>query len=337
MKLTSPNNEPDQEFAAKAAQPDGTPSQPLVPSPPTSEESSEAAVSPDTQVVAVEVVAEPEPETALAQPLAPAPTLAPAQPFSWASFALDAFLVLLTAGTVATGAVYLHNTLTEYHIPNPIEIEQNKAKELFERIQTLQTLAYDADEQTRLKQQLASLRKQQAELAQQRDAAQQKREQNQTSIIAQQRAILAANKEAKRLARQQISSGLRIGTIGTLDGRTFHDALIRRIVNKKLIISHSGGQSPVEIDRFSPGALPRLVRFALGMEEILDTKDLVPENSQANSAAQNDAANSVRHANLSLPKSAPIIDTKPMAPSQATPAATNSGPRWIAPTDPLSL
>ncbi len=339
MKLTSPNNQPNSDFTVKSQSehaPEVSDQQP---------DSLSQELAPADDVSELEPAASEQLEPEAAQVAEAATTPAPAgsedtSAFSWSNISLDAFLVTLTVGALAACATILYQTLTRYHIPAPIVIERNEGTALLERLQSLEAKFYSADEQRSLKQRLEELRKDQVTLRKQLSAAQKTREDNQMGIIAQQKAILKAHKDAKRLATQQINSGLHIGTIGTRDGRTFHNALIRRVVNKQLVISHSGGQSPVDVDRFTPGALPRLVRFALGLDEILDIKDLVIERTSAQNqgADRGGAVSRVRHASLRLPAARPIVDSKPIAPSQTAPLPTPSpAERWIAPTAPLNL
>ncbi len=340
MKLTSPSNQPDSDFSAKSGSdraPEALDQEPdsLGQQAPPAEDATE-----HEPTASESLDDEPAPVEPAPTPAEPVPTPAAETAFSWSNISLDAFLVTLTFGAIAACALCLYQTLTSYHIPAPIVIERNEGAQLLERLKSLESKFYSADEQMSLKQRYAALKKDQATLSQQIHAAQKAREDTQTGIIAQQKAILKAYKDAKRLAKQQVSSGLHIGTIGTRDGRTFHNALIRRIVNKKLIISHSGGQSPVDVDRFIPGALPRLIRFALGLEEILDTKDLEINRADADPQAVHGTnhVSRVRHASLRLPAAAPIVDSKPIAPSQSAPIPTQApAERWIAPTAPLNL
>ncbi len=258
--------------------------------------------------------------------------------FSWSSFFFDSFLVLLTGAVLGGGAYYAYHESQRYYIPSPMEQEQARSEELFKRIEDLQQPAYLADENLRLKQKLDLLLQEQAKLDQSLAEARQARENFQTRIIAQKKALLRAHSDAKRLAKQQIAAGMRIGTLTTVDGSVYNDCYIRRITGKKIVISHSAGQAPFDIDRLSLDSLPRLVSFALGKEQLMVTDDLVPSRAAANTeASANSTENRVRKANLSLPttpKAAPIIDTTPIEPSSATPSQS-SGDRWVAPTEAL--
>ncbi len=255
--------------------------------------------------------------------------------FSWKSLTLDSFLVIITFGILGGGAYYLQKELQHYYIPSPLEQEQARSDELFKRIEELQQPAYIADENIRLRQKLEGLQREQAQLDKSLSAAHRERDGYQERIIAQQKALLRALSDAKRLAKQQIGAGLRIGTLTTLDGRVFNDCRIRRIVGQSLVISHSAGQAPFNIDSLSPDSLPRLVRFALGMENLMETSDLLPNKSATSSNAQADVT-PIRRANLSLPKPpAPVIDTAPVAPARNSQPSTPAGDRWVAPTGDL--
>ncbi len=274
--------------------------------------------------------------TAVTQEASPAS--AERKSFSWMGFFFDSFLVLLTISILGGGAYYLYMESQRYYIPSPLEQEQARSEELFKRIEALQKPAYLADENLRLKQKLDALLQQEAKLNKSLAEAQQARESFQTRIIAQKKALLRAHSDAKRLAKQQIAAGMRIGTLTTVDGTIYNDCFIRRITGKKIVISHSAGQAPFDIDRLSLDSLPRLVSFALGKENLLDTSDLLPSTTAAiEASSSSSSANRVREANLSMPvvpKSVPVIDTTPIEPSRATPNRP-AGDRWVAPTEAL--
>ncbi len=271
-------------------------------------------------------------------PQASTPVSVEKKSFSWSSFFFDSFLVLLTVAVLGGGAYYTYLESQRYYIPSPMEQEQARSEVLFKRIEDLQQPAYLADENLRLRQKLDLLLQEQSKLDKSLAEARQARESFQTRIIAQKKALLRAYSDAKRLARQQIAAGMHIGTLTTVDGTVYNDCYIRRIAGKKIVISHSAGQSPFEIERLSPDSLPRLVSFALGKVQLLETDDLVPSRTAVGvDTSANDSAKRVREANLSLPsapKAAPVIDTTPIEPSRATPSQS-SGDRWVAPTEAL--
>ncbi len=263
--------------------------------------------------------------------------------FSWSSFCLDSFLVLLVAGTIGYTAYLLNHEMTAYKLPSPMIAEKAKNRELLATFKSLEEQAYRADANLRFEERLSALKEQSRLLKQQLSDEQAQQTQYQELILAQQDALKAAEKDARRIAHQQIRTGLHIGSMMTRDGQRYEDCTIRRATSKSITISHSTGQSPFSLERIAPESLPQLVRFALGMEKLIDTSDFVSRNEIKEKPVS--VATKVQHANIELLPTpakpavgAPVIDTAPVTPaSNPTGNPASSTERWVPTNDPLPL
>lgn len=307
-------------------------------------------------------VTSPAPAVATDVSTAPVPVPAPA-PAAKSGRLLNALtdlcLVAMTAAVIGGGAWYLNEQMKLYNIPSPLELAMQENEKLAQKQQSLEKESFLADEQSRLRERYAMLQKQLQEVNQATSDKLAKLEASQGNILALQHEIRQADRDARNMARNQLLPGMMVGVIRTKKGQVYNGAIIRGIDGKLITIRHDSGQARFNMNLLVTESLPTIVRYAFGLEELVDTSDFQSSDapsskktskptttSKPSPAAQTKTVTSVQtHAFASYDPApgVPVVDgTTPApstgnsspAPAYQAPAPTNG---WSAPSDPLPL
>lgn len=272
----------------------------------------------------------------------------------------DLCLIAMTAGVIGGGAWYLNAQMKQYHIPSPLELAMAENQKLAEKQQALEEESFKADEQSRLRERYASLQKQLQEVNQATNDKLAKLESSEGNILALQHEIRQADRDARNVARNQLLPGMMIGVIRTKKGQVYNGATIRGIDGKLITIRHDSGQSRFNMNLLVTESLPTIVRYAFGLEELVDTSDFQSSDDASDSnksskkpvaktrtpsTAKATTSTSVKtrsFASYDPAMGVPVVDGTSPEPSTSSssntgyvaPAPTNG---WSAPSDPLPL
>lgn len=207
-----------------------------------------------------------EPETAEA-----APTVA-AKGHRTAALALDTFLVLLLAGTLGSGIWYLNRELAQYRVPSPMEIAAQQNIELCRQREALQAPAYHADEQLHMRKRLSALVRRSEELKRQIEDKKQVIETQHQKVLAIQHDIRQEDKTFRSVAKGLLP-GMAIGDATTTTGKTYRNAVIRRLEGGRITLRMPEGQTTFPVNTLVKENLPDFARYAFGLDDMVDMSD----------------------------------------------------------------
>lgn len=189
-----------------------------------------------------------------------------------AGLVLDCLLVLLLAGALGGGAWYLNHELAPYRVPSPMEMAAREHVDLCKQRESLQEAAYHADEQLHLRKRLSNLAMRSSEL--QRRIAEKKQiiETTHQKVLAVQHDIRQEDKSF-RIVAKGLLPGMSIGTATTTTGKTYHNAVIRRMEGGRITLRMPEGQTTFPVNQLVKDNLPDLARYAFGQADMVDMSD----------------------------------------------------------------
>lgn len=301
----------------------------------------------------------PEPEVKKVAPETSAPNR-PKKKSTWGGTFLDLSLVLITAGLIGGSAYYLHQHLKDYHIPTALELAMEENAKLIKLQLSLEQEAFRADTETRLKQRFDEL---QTQLGQIDSAVKDKGsalDSARGKILALQHEIRQEDKNARSFARNQLIPGMMVGVIRTKRGHVYNGAIIRGIENKKITVRHDSGQARFDLNLLELDSLPTIVRYAIGVDNLIDTSDFQSTSSlnpkstvPAKAAQETPKAEKIEKTVRAKPKvvsqsyasydpkpGVPVLDSKQRTSSSSSNNSTgmpNNTAVWDAPDAPLPL
>lgn len=281
-----------------------------------------------------EVVTEPKAE-------APAAEQAPRKKTSVGGIIFDGLLVLTLLGGIGAGAWYITKELEQYHIPSPMEMAQNEHLKLCQQHEQLQNAAYQADEQLRMRERISSLEVQIADIKRQIAECRQSISEEEARVLSLQREIRQEDKTSRAVARS-LMIGLPIGNAATRNGRTYPDAVVHRLQAGQITLRFPSGQTTFPISQLVKDNLPDIVRYALGVDDMVDMSDFdkTPKRRKGKLITPRKAPVKVSTEPTSYePESAgPVVNTQAPATITVEPApAQEDDAHWEAPTAPLPL
>lgn len=305
---------------------------------PTEEQPTEAAATEATEETPAES----------AEKSSPAET--PAKPKKdRAGLVLDCLLVLLLAGALGGGAWYLNRELAQYRVPSPMEMAAQENVELCKERDSLQEAAYHADEQLHLRKRLSNLAMRSSEL--QRRIAEKKQviETQHQKVLAVQHDIRQEDKSFRSVAKGLLP-GMSIGTAATTTGKTYHNAVIRRLEGGRITLRMPEGQTTFPVNQLVKDNLPDLARYAFGQADMVDMSDFEVTADQpkpkvrkgklisAPAPAKDEAANAPK--DYEPAAGPPVVDTDANKTSTWTgegedSPAENAGGSWQPPAGDL--
>lgn len=319
-----------------------TPARPI-PAEEAAEAPAESTESPDTAETpteGTETPAEAAEETESAPPAKPKKDRA--------GLLLDGLLVLLLAGALGGGAWYLNRELKQYRVPSPMELAAQNHVELCKERESLQEAAYHADEQLHLRKRLSNLAMRSSEL--QRRIAEKKQviETQHQKVLAVQHDIRQEDKSFRTVAKGLLP-GMSIGTATTTTGKTYHNAVIRRMEGGRITLRMPEGQTTFPTNQLVKDNLPDLARYAFGQADMVDMSDFevtadqpkpkVRKGKLITAPAKNETDNGPK--DYEPAAGAPIVDTDANKTSTWTgegedsPEATPAADTWKAPEGEL--
>lgn len=192
---------------------------------------------------------------------------------------LDCLLVLLLAGALGGGAWYLNRELAQYRVPSPMEDAAQENVKLCKEREALQEAAYHADEQLHLRKRLSNLAMRSSEL--QRRLAEKKQviETQHQKVLAVQHDIRQEDKSFRTVAKGLLP-GMSIGDATTTTGKTYRNAVIRRIEGGRITLRMPEGQTTFPVNQLVKDNLPDLARYAFGHADMVDMSDFEVADNQ---------------------------------------------------------
>ncbi len=187
---------------------------------------------------------------------------------------LDLFLVLLLLGILGTAAYYVHDTMTRYHVPTPMELAMEENRQLGERYEMLFEKSRAADEQIHLRKRLSQLDGQLSRITRESDSLRVAIDEHHSRVLALQYSIRQADATNRSVARNLLP-GMRVGDVRTTDDDLYRNATIRTIDFRKKLISlrYPQGQVRFPIRELVKESLPDLARYALDDLDLVDMAD----------------------------------------------------------------
>lgn len=273
------------------------------------------------------------------------------RPHAWSGVALDSFLVLLLIAVLAGGGYYLNQQLDKYRVPTLMEIAMQQNLELCQQRESLQDASYRADEQIHMRQLLARLERKHEALS--RSIAEKKNdiEEQHSRILALQHEIRQFDKESRQVALSLLP-GMPIGNASTTTGKSYRNAVIRRLEGKLITLRTPEGQVRFPTSQLVKDTLPTLARYAFGEEDLIDMSDFevsgessaarppVRKSASPRPAAQKKASSTVRATpDYDPTPGAPVVDTDANKTSTtgSTESIDNDVAPWQAPTGDLPM
>lgn len=189
-----------------------------------------------------------------------------------AGLVLDCLLVLLLAGALGGGAWYLNRELAQYRVPSPMELAAQENVELCKERESLQEQAYHADEQLHLRKRLSNLAMRSSELQRRLADKKQVIETQHQKILAVQHDIRQEDKSFRSVAKGLLP-GMSIGDATTTTGKTYRNAVIRRIEGGRITLRMPEGQTTFPVNQLVKDTLPDLARYAFGQADMVDMSD----------------------------------------------------------------
>ncbi len=298
-------------------------------------------------------VTEPSPVVETPQEKEVAPVLTakkPSKKARFGNFCLDLLLVAITASLIGGSAWYLNKQLKTYHIPTALELAMEENAKLAQIQQQLEEEAFRADRNKRLNLRFKQLQDKLTQLDQEVTKKKSALETAKGQILATQHKIRQADRDARNLSRNQLLPGMMVGVIRTKNGQVYNGAIIRGIDGKKIIVRHDSGQARFNLNLLETDTLPALVRYALGLDELVDTSDFEQspapkaqdkskKTSEAKTAQSKGRIVTQSYANYDPKPGVPVLDSSRQTKASNTGDATapSSAGAWDAPDAPLPL
>lgn len=284
---------------------------------------------------------EPAEEVTKPKAEAPAAEKAPRKKTSVGGIIFDGLLVLTLLGGIGAGAWYITKELEQYHVPSPMEIAQTEHLKLCQQHEQLQNAAYQADEQLRMRERISSLEVQIADIKRQIAECRQSISEEEARVLSLQREIRQEDKTSRAVARS-LMIGLPIGNAATRNGRAYPDAVVHRLQAGQITLRFPSGQTTFPISQLVKDNLPDIVRYALGVDDMVDMSDFdkTPKRRKGKLITPRKAPVKVSTEPTSYePESAgPVVNTQAPATITVEPApAQEEDAHWEAPTAPLPL
>lgn len=251
--------------------PDIMPKRPL---PETAENTDAPAESPTKEQPAEKAEEAPTETTeeAPAETEEKAPEGKPARKRDIGGMLLDTLLVLMLAGALGGGCWYLNKELAKYRVPSPMETAAKENIELCEQREALQAAAYQADEQLHKRRRLSALAQRSTELKQQIEEKKHAIETHHQKVLAVQHDIRQEDKSFRTVAKGLLP-GMAIGDAATTTGKTYRNAVIRRLEGGRITLRMPEGQTTFPVNTLVKENLPDFARYAFGLDDMVDMSD----------------------------------------------------------------
>lgn len=290
-------------------------------------------LSPELEAAATEESPAPEAQ--------PEPQPEPAKKSGKGGVFMDILLVLILVGVLGAGAWFIKQELDKYNVPSPMEVAQTEYLELCKQHEQLQETAYKADELIRMRNRIAALDGQIIDIKRQIAETRSAIKEEEARKLSLERQIRQEDKTSRAVARS-LMIGLPIGNAATTNGRAYPDAVIHRLKAGSITLRHPSGQATFPLANLVKDNLPDLVRYALGLDDMVDMSDFSksPKRRKGRLITPRKAPVKVSTEPTSYePESeGPVVNTQAPATITVEPApAQEDNANWEAPTAPLPL
>ena len=185
---------------------------------------------------------------------------------------LDLFLILLLTGALGGGGWYLYQEMERYRVPSQMELAMEENLELSRTRDSLRDTAFHADEQIHMRQKLASLDEQLADLKRRINDKKSAVAAEHDRVIALQNEILKEDRTLRSVARGLLP-GMPIGDAVGTRGKVYRNAVIHRLEGNRITLRYPEGQTSFPVRDLVKDTLPDIARYAFGLDDMVDTSD----------------------------------------------------------------
>ena len=155
---------------------------------------------------------------------------------------LDLFLVLLLTGALGGGGWYIYQEMERYRVPSQMELAMEENVELCKERDELRDAAFHADEQLHMRQRLAGLDEQLADLKRRISDKNVSIANERERVIALQNEILKDDNTLRGVARGLLP-GMPIGDAASTRGKVYRNAVIHRLQGNRITLRYPEGQA----------------------------------------------------------------------------------------------
>ncbi len=192
---------------------------------------------------------------------------------------LDLFLVTLLTGALGGGGWYIYTEMERYRVPGQMELAMEENLELCRERDALRDAAFHADEQLHMRQRLAGLDEQLADLRRRINEKKNAVAEQQERVISLQAEILREDATLRTVARGLLP-GMPIGDATNARGKVYRNAVIHRLDNNRITLRYPEGQASFPIRELVKESLPDIARYAFGLDDLVDTSDFTAVKGQ---------------------------------------------------------
>lgn len=185
---------------------------------------------------------------------------------------LDLFLVLLLTGALGGGGWYIYQEMERYRVPSQMELAMEENVELCKERDELRDAAFHADEQLHMRQRLAGLDEQLADLKRRISDKNVSIANERERVISLQNEILKDDNTLRGVARGLLP-GMPIGDAASTRGKVYRNAVIHRLQGNRITLRYPEGQASFPVRELVKDTLPDIARYAFGLDDLVDTSD----------------------------------------------------------------
>ena len=192
---------------------------------------------------------------------------------------LDLFLVVLLTGALGGGGWYIYTEMERYRVPGQMELAMEENLELCRERDGLRDAAFHADEQLHMRQRLAGLDEQLADLRRRISEKKKAVAAQQERVFALQGEILNEDVTLRTVARGLLP-GMPIGDAANARGKVYRNAVIHRLEGNRITLRYPEGQASFPVRELVKDNLPDIARYAFGLDDLVDTSDFTAVKGQ---------------------------------------------------------
>lgn len=234
---------------------------------------------------------------------------------------LDLFLIILLAGALGGGGWYVYTEMERYRVPGQMELAMEENVELCRERDGLRDAAFHADEQLHMRQRLAGLDEQLADLRRRINEKKNAVAAEQERVFSLQGEILKEDATLRAVARGLLP-GMPIGDAASTRGKVYRNAVIHRLEGNRITLRYPEGQAGFPVRELVKDTLPDIARYAFGLDDLVDTSDFTAVKGQP--APRKRKGKLITPKNQVKPQGVKDYDPAPGAPTVDTNSAPTS-------------
>ncbi len=234
---------------------------------------------------------------------------------------LDLFLIILLAGALGGGGWYVYTEMERYRVPGQMELAMEENVELCRERDGLRDAAFHADEQLHMRQRLAGLDEQLADLRRRINEKKNAVAAEQERVFSLQGEILKEDATLRAVARGLLP-GMPIGDAASTRGKVYRNAVIHRLEGNRITLRYPEGQAGFPVRELVKDTLPDIARYAFGLDDLVDTSDFTAVKGQP--APRKRKGKLISPKNQVKPQGVKDYDPAPGAPTVDTNSAPTS-------------